>query len=45
MDYLGMTPVLPDLPSSLVGFLINISSTALALPALIVLGTLANLLE
>ena len=42
-----MVTVFPDMSRQLVlgSFLINISSTALALPALIVLRALANLLE
>ena len=46
-NYLGMVPVFPDMPSYLVlgSFPINIFSTALLLPALIVLRALANILE
>ena len=41
-----MVPVFPDMSSSSVSFLINISSTALALSVVIVLRALrANLLE
>ena len=46
-NYLGTVPVFPDMPSYLVlgSFLINIFSTSLLLPALIVLRALANILE
>ena len=40
-----MVPVFPDLSLILDNFLINFFSTAVVLPALIVLRTLANLLK